>query len=292
LTVALDHHDIIVRMSQSSWKQVRGIMMTSERIEAYGGIAFPAEFLERAALSVRSGAVPLHADHDLAQPVRTRNPDAFVEMRPDGVSELHTVFEIHSDDMKLLNTRSGLSVMVTVPIARPAGYVDPIEPDLHMSADHAWYPDQVLLAAESALSEAGIASARISTERAYQFSFVPDPQIYITIGISLLTGVGSSAIWAAIAKLFRGRQTPPGASADTLTTINLTVVNGDSSVRGIIRTDSEEVALRAVQQLGTMSESIRVDPEDSNSATSESRPISESSVVTWDEQSSRWTPPG
>lgn len=265
--------------------------MTSERIEAYGGIEFPREVLERAANSVRLGDIPLHVEHDLSRPIRTRNPDAFVKARDDGIFELHTTFEIHGDDLHLLESRSAMSVMLTVPVPRAARYVEPVDPEMRIGADHAWFSDEVLIEAETSLSAAGVAPARILTERAYQFSFTPDPQIYLTIGFGLFVILGSSGIWTAVSKLLHGRETPRGGDPESPTVINITVVDGSNSIRGIIQADGERVARRAVNELGTLGD--RLYAQSNRSEPPAPSPLSngQSSSVQWDDPNSRWVPP-
>lgn len=277
-------------MPEPSWSAVRGIMMTSERIGAYGGIAFAPELLESVAESIRSRAMPLHADHDVTKAIRTRNTDAFVKARPDGIHELHFTFEIHTDDLHWVESRSGVSVTLMAPLDRPEDFVEPTDPSVEVSADHAWFPDESLLNAERTLIAQGIEADAVATQRAYQFSFTPDPQIFITVTLGLLTSVAGSAIWASIAVLFRQRRTPVGGSATQPTTINYTVKNGDKSLTAKVQTSDKSVARRAFDELGETVQSILVE-RGSTSASSSTSPSTTSSVVVWNDSLRQWVPP-
>ena len=278
-------------MTEPLWKPVTGIMMTSERISAYGGISFPRSVLESAAVSIRSGAVPLHVDHDLTRPVRTRNADAFVHTRSDGIHELRTSFEIDTEDLHLVGLRSGLSVMLTTPVERPVEYLEPTDPTFRISADHAWFSDEALLEAEVGLIAQGIRADSIDVQRAYQFNAVPDPQIYVEVAVNLLTGVAGSAIWAGLARLFRGRRTPVDGNASLPTTINLTLVNGGRSVKATVQTNDEDVAIRALESLDLLGEQIRADSAENASDSSRPSPSPVGPANIWNDQSRQWTPP-
>src|SRR3546814_7695978 len=76
-----------------------------------------------------------------------------------------------------------------------------------------------MLETETLIVAAGVPLASIRTERFYQFSFVPDPQIFLTIVLPLAgtiaTGAVGSALWDAVKSLFRTRRTPPRSEEHT-----------------------------------------------------------------------------
>ncbi|MDY0909518.1 hypothetical protein [Microbacterium sp. CFBP9034] len=278
-------------MSEERWETVNGIMMTTERIGAYGGTGFDREMLESAAASIKANGLPMHVEHDLGRPIRVRNFDAFVENRADGIDLLRFSVEIHPDDAHWANDLGSVSFTMTTPIDRPSGYVEPDAPEIAISADHAWFDDDAILAAETAMRSAGVAPELISAERALQFSFLPDPQIFLSVAMDLLTGLGSSAIWEGVLILFRSRRTPPGGDAEKSTTINLTLLNDESSMTAVIETNSEAVALRALDSVDEMVRAIRGQKVNSDAEAHLDALPSEPSTVIWDDQARKWTPP-
>lgn len=278
-------------MSVEVWISIQGIMMTSERIAAYGGVAFDIEVLKSAVELIRSGALPVHVDHNLAKPLRTRNPDAYIYTRPDGIHELHFSYEIHSDDAHWVESRQGVSVTVMVPLDRDGSYVAPINPKVEISADHAWFGDESLLDTEAALIAGGFRADEIKTDRAMQFSFAPDPQIFLTIALGLLTSVGGSAFWAGIVRLLRGRRTPGGGDPKQPTTINIKVTEGNRSLTAIVQTNDEAVAFRAIGGLESLTQFFQSRPEDSVKDHSPTPRKTEPQVVVWRDRSREWLPP-
>lgn len=283
---------MIVTMAEEAWKTISGTMMTTERIAAYGGIGFPREVLESAASTIMSNGLPMHIDHRLGRPVRTRNMVASIESRSDGVDLLRFTVEIHPDDAHWASELGAISTTINMPTDRPSSYVAPDAPEIEISADHAWFDDEAILAAESAILAAGVRPDLVAAERAFQFSVVPDPQIFVSVAMDLLTGLGSSAIWEAVLTLFRSRRTPPDGDAEKSTTINITFVDGGPSVTAVIETNSEAVAFRALDSLDGMVQAMgRESGGVDSQATQVEQGPHQPSVVTWDDTSRTWTPP-
>lgn len=284
---------MIVHMSEEGWKIVEGTMMTTEGIEAYGGFSLDREALESAAASIRSNGLPMHLEHDLSRPLRIRHLDAFVESRADGIDVLRFTAEIHPDDAHWAATLGGVSFTMTTPIDRPDEYVEPSARKISISADHAWFSDEAILATESKLQSGGIDHQLILGERAFQFSFVPDPQIFVSVAMDLLTGLGSNAIWEGILALFRSRRVPPGGDATKETTINVTLIDGDTSFTAVVETNSDAVALRALGGLDDLVRSVRGDIVDvgAGEGAIEQQPAVPPPVVVWNDRSHQWVPP-
>src|SRR3546814_16840062 len=84
---------------------------------------------------------------------------------------------------------------------------------VELSADNAWFDDDAMLETETLILAAGVPLASIRTARFYQFSFVPDPHIFLTIVLPLAgtfaTGAVLTPLCAAVNSLFRPRSTPP-----------------------------------------------------------------------------------
>ncbi|MHC9046268.1 hypothetical protein ACYX8G_16910 [Microbacterium saperdae] len=184
-------------MSDSEWLAKRGIMMTDERISAYGGFSVPVEFLEDAAAQINRQGLPMQLGHDLARPLRVRNVRAYVHA-DEGVNQLWCNLEVHQDDVRWFETLPGMSVTMTLPIERDSRVGRGTRGGVTISADHAWFDDDSLVAAESALTVDERCDETISIKRAYQFGLVPDPQIYVDVAYAVLLSIGANVIWDGV----------------------------------------------------------------------------------------------
>ena len=261
--------------------------MTSEPIAAYGGIAFPVEILRGLAEKLDGRPIPFHLDHDLTKPLRIRAVEVYVRDRSDGISELRFRAEVHADDTHYIHSRPGISATVMSPLARDEHSPRRVDPQLQLSADHAWFDDEALIHAETRLIELGVDAQNLSVERAYQFAAVPDPQIYVDLALTVLLSVGSSALWDGIKLLFARRRTPPGGDATTPTTVNVEIAEGSRSLRAVVKTDDAEVARHAISAL----EAVAAEFQQIGRRGDATSPKSEPLETTWDESNQKWTPP-
>lgn len=261
--------------------------MTSEPIDAYGGIQFPASTLRSVADQAEGGEFPWHADHDLTKPVRARDFVIFTHDRPDGITELRFRGEIHPDDVHLMETRPGMSATVMSPLPRDENLPERSGALFRLSADHAWFDDEALIAAEEKLISIGVPGSHLLVQRAYQFAWAPDPQIFIAIAGNILLSIGANALWDAIKLLFGRRRTPPGGVANKATTINLDITDGRRSLRAVVKTDDPAVARRAIESLDSVaSDFAKTVPPVGEAADPHAK------TLIWDDPSLRWTPPG
>lgn len=281
-----DHYRV-----EPKWVAMHGVLITSHAVPAYGGVRFPPEVLEDVAAAIRNGSVPLHADHDLAKPIRTRSLDAYVHERSDGVLEVRFTVDVHPDDVDTFSDRTGMSATVMVPLRREASYRELISPALELSADAAWFSESDLLAAERAMIELGVPANTIRAAHALQFSLVPDPQIFLTIGLGLLSSLGGSAIWAGIVGLFRRRSTPSEGESAASTRINVTIVNGERTVTAVVETSDEAVAKRAFDALELLGNETLDATTDHGTVRGEMGTRVPSQVATWSDPTRTWVPP-
>ncbi|MDQ0212117.1 hypothetical protein [Arthrobacter bambusae] len=272
-------------MTPSEWQPVHGTLMTSDPIEAYGGVSFPVETLQQLAQQINTSGVSHHVDHNLSKPIRMRGFEAFVESRDDGIHEIKFRAEIHEGDRHWLESHPGVSATITTPLARDRKKASNEGASMRISADHAWFDDDALIEAEDQFITQGVGRELIQVERAYQFSFVPDPQIFVEVVYPFLLSIGSSAVWDGIKKVFGHRRTPSGADVGTLTSINMSVVNGDRSLNAVVTTSDEVVAQRAMESLDQALTSFFQNSQGS-------RPEGNGkSVTVWNDESRNWTPP-
>lgn len=262
--------------------------MSTRKIEAYGGVSFPTAMLETTAKQLNSNGIPFHVDHNLAKPIQMRGFEAFVARREDGIDELRFRAEIHEDDQHWLETHVGLSFTIMTPLARDTKAPSSDRAGLRVSADHAWFDDEALIEVEKRLIAQGLDHELVQVERAYQFSFVPDPQIFVDIVFPFLQSIGPNAVWDGIKMLFNRRKLPRGISPSaeaSETTINVTVKEGDRSLTAVIKTKEEAVAQRAFDSFDHAVTSFFQNPptptQDGDSK----------SVTVWDDENRHWTLP-
>lgn len=172
---------------------------------------------------------------------------------------------------------------ITAPIARDAELADEGGAVVTVSADHSWLSDDALIAAEEDLVFAGLASAGVRVQRAYQFGLIPDPQIFIDVTWTALQSVGANAIWDGVKRLFRRRRERPVVNGIP-TVINVTVRNGDRSVTSMVRTSDETVAVRAFDSLDHAVDAVLQLPVQPGSP-------ERHEPLTWNDPSRGWTPP-
>ena len=263
------------------WRVVSATLMTSERIEAYGGMQFEPLFLQAAADHLNAGNVPWQVNHDARTPLRVRNMRAYVTVRDDGVTVLRAEFEMFGEDTTEIEEHPGVSMAVRVPLPSREGVPLP-QGAIRLAGDHAWFPDELLEEVEQIL--AGSVPAR--AERAYQFSFVPDPQLYLEMtlaGLQVLAGgVAGNALYDSIKALFRRRSTPAGGDATSPNRIDIEISDGPRTAKAIVETASEDVATKALEVLGDAVRAVLQDRSAGNELSNR--------VLVWDESAEEWRP--
>ncbi|GAA1950844.1 hypothetical protein [Microbacterium aquimaris] len=273
-------------MAESEWRPVHGVLMTSEPIEAYGGVAFPAALLRSFAENLDGGQFPFHLDHDLTKPIRTRHFEVLVQDRSDGIAELRFRAEMHVDDVHFIDSHPAMSATVMRPLARDEHSPHQADAPFQLSADHAWFGDEALIGAEEQLILRGVPAERLVVQRAYQFAVAPDPQIYIDVALTILLSVGANALWDGIKLLFARRRTPPGGDPTTPTTVNIEITDDTRVLRAVVATDDHDVAERAIDSLEVVAREFQRGGRSADGTSESAVP-----TTTWDDPNRRWTPP-
>lgn len=276
-------------VTENPWIIFQATLMTSHPIAAYGGVEFPREALEMGASKLNGGDVPMQVDHDQTKPVRVRGLRAWVEDDEDGFCHLKISYEVHPDDVHRIGNRRAMSVGIRAPLdgRDSAGSATAA---INLSADHAWFNDDALIAAEAVAVEGGLSTSDIRTERVYQFSFVPDPQIFVTVALpiagAVATGILSSALWDAVKTLFKKRQTPPNGDEEQPTRVNLHLKDGERSLTGVIETGDESVANRAIDAFEELARQFM----DAPASPVPHDQVGHRRLLLWDEDAGAWSP--
>lgn len=267
---------------QDEWVEFHATLATSERINAYGGFRFSPEVLERFAEAMNQGAIPMNVQHDLRRPLRVRNTACRVIRGSDGLSRLQMTGQIHAADWADSSAMTGMSITVVEPISSNEWAEEGGALAWKLACDSAWFTDESILEAGALLPR------QIEISRVYQFSFVPDPQVFIEIVGSgafqaVAAGLVSNALSAAIGALFARRRTPPGAAAETPTRVSIIVEDGARKVSSIIETNDADSVNRAIDSFGGAISMISASPRS---------PDQESpKILNWDPSCEEWTPP-
>ncbi|WP_261818506.1 hypothetical protein [Nocardioides sp. OK12] len=268
-------------MTEAAWLSLEATLMTTHAIEAYGGVQLGRQALETAAASLSGGQIPMQVEHDQTRPLRVRDLVAWVEDGDDGFSRLKVRYDVHPDDVHIVSERRAMSVAIRSPLDGREGQ-DVSSSPFELSADNAWFDDDALIEAEAALVAAGATDIR--TERVYQFSVIPDPQIFIAVGSVVGTiGLGAlgSALWDAVKTLLRRRKTPVGGQPDKPTRVNIELRDGSRSLTAVIETSDEAVAQEAVNAVAELASGVW-DGKPTLSGVSGKR------LLLWDAKTSTW----
>ena len=239
------------------WVAVQSVLASTDPIAAYGGIAITRDALEDMAKVLNAGTVPMSANHDSRQGIRTRNATAGVREKVTGGFELFMAFEMHPDDWEKYGHLPGMSHTTIEAI-----WIDELAQKsivAKFSADAAWFDDDVIVSASHAVQSAigqnsAVENPGVLPSRVYQFSVVPDARIIIETSLALFNALGpnlvASAIWDGLKLAIARRRTPKGGNASAKTTVEIKMDNGDSSITACVSTDDSAVAKAAVQVLG------------------------------------------
>lgn len=257
------------------WRAFEAIAITTHPIPAYGGFRAGIELLQQMADQFNSEPVPMHAQHNLTDPIRTRDVSASVREREDGYHELVLRGEVLAVDWDRVQHMSGMSVTVLVPLEG-----DDPSAEIRLAADAGWFADDDIAAA-SAIVET---SASTSPARAYQFALVADPQVFVDVSLVTLEALGlnlaASALWDGLKHLLARRKVPSGADPEQRTVINVSVTDLGGWAAAV-ETNDPQVAATALEKL--MDAALKAK---ALSARSGAVP----SPVRWDESTGEWRP--
>ena len=132
------------------WIEIQARILTTHRVEKYGGIRFGREALEDAAEQINSGSsgMSLTVDHDASRRVRQRNERASVVALDDGEYALDLTAEVVESDWREADGMQGMSVAHHEPLGSVDGPF-PSNKHIELSAEaSAWTADEIATACE------------------------------------------------------------------------------------------------------------------------------------------------
>ena len=109
------------------------------------------------------------------------------------------------------------------------------------------------------------------------------PQIFIDVVYPLLMSIVANAVWDGTKKLFGQRRTPSGGDTTAPTVVNVSITDGDRSLKAVVTTSDEAVAQRAIESLDQVAtgffQNSPISPQEGK----------HKSVTVWEDEN--WTPP-
>ncbi|MEY2582784.1 MAG: hypothetical protein QOE09_2633 [Ilumatobacteraceae bacterium] len=230
--------------------EVEAILTTDQPVEAYGGIRLSVEALHQLADQVMQPGAEMVLNHDRTRPLNASNVHAEVRWNERGWHEVVMVFEADAAawaefeaEKKALGAPGGMSFSTCAPLAT-GGTGD--RPVVRIAADaHHFSPAD--------LEEAGmqlLPVVDVELQELFQFSSEPPAKVLIEYGIEVARAVPPDMLAAFLYDSLKGliRKRRDGGGKTTVD-FSVTETPGVRITSATITTDSETVALRAIEAL-------------------------------------------
>jgi hypothetical protein len=212
------------------WKPIHGVLVTTHRIEAYGGTQFPKEFLHSLCVQINSSGLAMSREHNPGKRLRTRNWRATVRARADGEHELAFSAEVHADDQQHVEELRGISITMHRPIRTSLATRTKL--DLTITGNAAWFPEEALLKAVDIWSSD---VEHIEPKHSYEYSFEPPATLLLDVTIQTLISLGANGIWEGLKHVFSGRRARANSN-EIPTLLTLKVTKDDKEAVATIQT--------------------------------------------------------
>jgi len=245
--------------------EVEAIVATSHPIPAYGGVQLGENVLQEMAGALRSGRLPMLAQHDLRRAINAVVLDARVRHRSDGYKELRARFRVDGEQWAKFEQErlaagapGGFSFSCSEPFAalQPLNGAPP-EPGVALAADASHWSDADPLAAAEELRRIG----GVEVGRRHEFAHDPNAVVVLELTASLITGVLGNAIFEALKRFLR---------RDKPTTFHFHVEEGGRTVDGRIETDDADALRRAIASFDQL--------------------VNPPMLYLWDDEEGQWNP--
>jgi hypothetical protein len=235
--------------------EVDAILATDQPVEAYGGIRFSVEALQQLAHQVMQPGAEMLVNHDSTRPLNPSNVHAEVRWNERGWHEVFIRFQADADawaeftaETSALGVPGGMSISTRTSLAI-GGTGD--RPAVKIAADaHHFSPAD--------LEEAGmhlLPSVDVELQELFQFSTEPLARVVIEYGLEVVRAVPpdmlAALLYDSVKGLVRKRR---DAGGKTTVDFSITETPGMRITRATVTTDSESVALKAIEALGELGE--------------------------------------
>jgi hypothetical protein len=157
---------------------VEGMIVSSERVAAYGGVRLSEEAVHSVAEQLKNGSIRFGLHHDPRLALEHEVLDVFETRGDDGILRAFARIEVDEDEWNRVGgpDLGGWSVSASEP-----AYGDQDSASLVIAADAHWFDDAALKATYDGLQDR---SDSVSVSRLYQFSAVPETVVLIELVLS------------------------------------------------------------------------------------------------------------
>ena len=258
---------------EEKWIEIRARILTTHRVEKYGGIRFGREALERAAEQINSdgSAMSLMVDHDASRPVRQRNQRASVVELDDGEYALEMTAEVVDSDWREAEGMQGMSVAHHEPLGSVDGPF-PTNEHIELSAEASvWTADQIALACEHMSVVAPVDGFELM-----QFARHANRRVIVRLPRELVVQTTAGLLVVAISNGV-GALVGSGDNHASTTRIELVMETADGRLTAILDTSDKRVVHQAITEL---SNSVGGSEEGAHSG-----------LLLWDAELGRWVDP-
>lgn len=220
---------------------VRGILVTSEPLDAYGGFQFDEDQVREIGRLVKTMGLPMGTRHDPRTYVDAKVVDTVVQRNDEGYLQLVVEWEIDDDEWGNIEGEElrGLSISVT-DLVRQSGS----EPVASLSADAHWFSDDELNLAYEELAKI-TQSAEI--RRLYQFSFDPPTMVVLALVVSqiptITVGLVTNCIYDALKHFIHPDSKP------SIFSLKFEDRESGTKMTAYVETNSKRLLKHAIDQL-------------------------------------------
>lgn len=235
--------------------EVDAVLATDQPMEAYGGIRLSVEALHQLAQQVMQPGAEMVVNHDSTRPLNPSNVHAEVRWNERGWHEVFISFEADADawaefqaGTSALGVPGGMSFATCVTLAT-GGSGD--RPGVTISADAHHFSPADLQAAGVHL----LPTLDVELQELFQFSSEPLARVLVEYSLEVVRAVPpdmlAALLYDAIKGFVRKRRDVGGT-----TTVDFCITETPDLriTRATVTTDSEAVALRAIEALGELGE--------------------------------------
>lgn len=228
--------------------EVQAILATDQPLTAYGGIQLSLEALHQLAEHAMRPGAEMLVDHDRSRPLNASNVHAHVRWNEGGWHEVFMQFEADGEawsafdaERAALGVRGGMSFSTFAPLGS-GGTGD--RPAITLAGDAHHFSSEDLRQSGSLL----LPAFDVELKHLYQFSSEPLAKVVVEYAIEILRATPpdllASLIYDALKGLIAKRRKAGGT-----TTVDFLVTESEGVrlTRATVTTDSEAVALRAIE---------------------------------------------
>jgi hypothetical protein len=231
----------------------KAILATDHEIPAYNGFRLSVDALRQLANAVMGGGMEMLVQHDLSRPLNASDVHAEVRWNEQGWHEVLLEFEADEEAWNQFEAEriaagapGGMSFSFFAPLSR-AGTGD--RPTIVLGGDaHHFSPAD--------LEEAGtrlLPLADVELKELFQFSHEPLAKVVVEYGWEVLKATPPDMLASFLADALRGLiGKRRDAGGKTVVDFIITETEDERVVRATVTTDSDEVAIKAIEALGRL----------------------------------------